>query len=301
VSVIGTWIGKVLAAIGGAPAAGALIISGVVVGGLLGAGAGGAFEPEPPVVTDALPIYPCPKTGPALARAPSGQHMLVTGRSADGAWLRIHFAGPSRTEAWVPASAIRLDQPLDDLPIADCQPEDAVAKVVPPGPTLTTVGSFEPTPSPTPSPTATPIPPTPEPPTPIPPTPAPPTPAPPTPSPTPADRSAPKLGNPAAEPPRFWNEPCPDPDSEKSLVSVTAEDPESGITAVTLVVNRPIAVDLRKAMAFASGITWQVTLDADGDGLPPGTYTMTAEGTNGAGLTNKSGQGTFTVRTCSEP
>ena len=194
-SAVGAWLAKLVGAVGGAPMLGALVVGGLVVGALGGAFAGGAFGRGTDVPAEGeLAIYPCPDAGPIIAKAGSGQHVLVTGRSADGAWLRIHFPAPGKDSAWVRADKLHLLQgAIDSVEVAECDPEVDVSEAPSAGATLTVVGSFVPTPSPTPEPTPTPTPsptptptptPTPKPATPKPPT-APPTAPPPTVAPTP--------------------------------------------------------------------------------------------------------------------
>ena len=64
----------------------------------------------------ALSIYPCPDSGPALARVGSGQKFLVTGKNADGSWVRIYYPLPDRTEAWVTSGPLQINGSLDGHP-----------------------------------------------------------------------------------------------------------------------------------------------------------------------------------------
>jgi len=70
--------------------------------------------------TGDLPIVACPGSGPLLAVADPGQRMLVTGRSADGAWLRVHVPSPVSNEGWVPAAAVDLLADPIALPTVAC-------------------------------------------------------------------------------------------------------------------------------------------------------------------------------------
>jgi hypothetical protein len=72
-----------------------------------------------------------------LAVARPGDQMLVTGKSADGAWLRVHVPHPVNHEGWVLAAHVTV-LAADPLPVSDCG----------------TAGSGEPTETPTPSPAA---------------------------------------------------------------------------------------------------------------------------------------------------
>ena len=120
-------LSRFVAAMGGAPAAGGILVVGVVAGGILGAAAGGAFGPAPAPSADELAIYPCPNAGPPLLHVPLHQQVLATGKSADGTWIRIHFPAPGRIEALVQAKALKFGGPTDSLPIVDCSPEVAFA------------------------------------------------------------------------------------------------------------------------------------------------------------------------------
>ena len=72
-----------------------------------------------------LAIVACPDSGPLLALADPGQSMLVTGRSADGAWLRVHVPGPVGNHGWAPAAALQVDGDVDELPTVACGVEPA--------------------------------------------------------------------------------------------------------------------------------------------------------------------------------
>ena len=227
--------------------------------------------------------------------APSGQRMLITGKSADGAWLQIHYAGPGLNFGWVEAASVRALGPLDDIAVVECETAVAVASPFSPEPTLTEVGSFVPTPPPTPSPPPTP-PPTP---TPRPATPRPATPRPATPAPTPVDASPPKISSPVAEPVEFWGN-STSCGNTSTTITLTAEDPESGIARVQLFwVNTQIPDQNGSAnMQRVSGTTYRLVLDAVQRGIEPGFYSMSGRATNGHGLRASSGQGRFFVMDC---
>ena len=108
-SAFGTAVGKVVGLGGGPQITAALLLGGLVIGGAAGgfiaSGPGGSQG----TAGAQLEIYPCPDQGPAIAKVSSGQQMLVTGKTADGAWLRIFFPAPGRTEGWVQAQALKLD------------------------------------------------------------------------------------------------------------------------------------------------------------------------------------------------
>jgi hypothetical protein len=90
-----------------------------------------------------LALVRCPGSGPVIAFAQPGERMLVTGRSADGAWLRIYVPGPISGEGWVRAGSIELLADGSGLPVGNCG-DVAAATAIPA------------TPAPSPTPTATP-------------------------------------------------------------------------------------------------------------------------------------------------
>ena len=97
-----------------------------------------------------------------MAEVGSGQRMLATGRTADGAWLRVHFPAPGRSEGWVEAAAIHLERAPDSLPVAGCVAEaGAPAPVAEASSTITQQNSPSP-PAAQPAATPTPTPPTPD-------------------------------------------------------------------------------------------------------------------------------------------
>jgi hypothetical protein len=127
-------------------------------------------EPAPSPVP--LALVECPGSGKVIAAAQPGEQMLVTGRSADGAWLQIYVPGPVSTQGWVPADSVRLLADGSSLPIGTCgavadaagspQPTPATSPtlVAPSAPTGATPSppTATSTPISTPIPTATPAP-----------------------------------------------------------------------------------------------------------------------------------------------
>ena len=64
---------------------------------------------------------PCPGGGSPMAEVGSGQRMLATGRTADGAWLRVHFPAPGRSDGWVGRrQPSHLERAPGRLPIVAC-------------------------------------------------------------------------------------------------------------------------------------------------------------------------------------
>lgn len=245
---------------------GAGLLSGVVAGGALVA-TGVIPTGGTRVNAATVALLACPDVGPVLADIFDGQTLLVTGRSADGAWLRVYVGGPVDA-GWAPASALKLDSPADALPVADCA-------ALTPGPLGTPVAtatavvetaspepSGEPSVGPSPSPRVTPR---------VTPRPTPRvTPRPtktPKPTPTP-DTTPPSLSNMTATGffsngayyitgPSSIN--CP---PHESTITVTATDP-SGVASVTLYYLPGNSGVLSTTMSPAGGNTWQGVIVAE--------------------------------------
>jgi hypothetical protein len=198
-----------LASLTGQPAlvaVGAGLLAGAVTGTTLVVTGTIPDRPDPQ-----LTILTCYHDGVEIGDLPAGQSILVTGRSADAAWLEVYLGVPGAERGWAPANALRLAVNIDALPLADCVgfiapatagPPPSLLPSIAPSPTPsaapTVVATVAPTPSPSPTPGSTPRPtrtlqptaaPTPTP-TPVP-TPSP-TPVPtPTPTPTPVPDTTP--------------------------------------------------------------------------------------------------------------
>ncbi|MHB8893439.1 MAG: hypothetical protein ACYC65_15500, partial [Candidatus Limnocylindrales bacterium] len=271
----------------------------VVAGGLLAGGVGGAYLAGQPsgrsvVPTGELAVYPCPDEGPALLTVKGGQKLLATGRTADGAWLRIHYPLPGRTEAWVQASPLSVAGAVDSLPVATCAPEVAAGSPdVLPGSTLTAILNLLPSPAPTPEPTPTPTPtPTPE----------------PTPEPSPTPNARPSLTALTVSTRKISYDTgsyCPTA-VKKVTFKVKASD-ASGIDGVTLFWRAPgAATYTRSVMSLVAGTTrsgtWQVRLDTTADGITKaGKLAFYAVATDTAGVTRRipaSGANAITVAVC---
>jgi hypothetical protein len=128
---------------GGAPAAGAIVVGGLIVGIVVGAGTGGgasvaARRPASPLSE----IYPCPNMGPPLLTVKSGQHVYVTGKTADGTWLRIHYGSAGRAGGVDPGERLPGLGSLDGIPVASCAPEALLAVVPSPTESMTATGTF---------------------------------------------------------------------------------------------------------------------------------------------------------------
>lgn len=255
-----------LLAMGTGLLAGAITGTGLVVTGTL------PERPDPQ-----LTILSCYDNGKAIGRVTAGESLLVTARSADGAWLQVYVGAPGADRGWAPASALRFDATVESLPVEACIGFIALAS---PGPPATPRPTPEPTVAPTavptvvatvaptasPAPTATPTP-TPRPTRTARPT-APPTPTPtPTPVPTPAptaDVFVPTVSAPfITSPGPFGNgnyyigySPCAPP---SATIRVTASDP-SGLNWVRLYYRNPSGVTTYATMSFIGNNTFEFVI-----------------------------------------
>jgi hypothetical protein len=100
--------------------------------------AAGVMPPHhvPPPSPGPLALVRCPGSGPVIAVAQPGEQMLVTGRSADGAWFRIYVPGPIAGEGWVRSGSIELLADGSALPVGSCG-DVAAATTIPATPTPT--------------------------------------------------------------------------------------------------------------------------------------------------------------------
>src|SRR6185369_7850624 len=162
---------KLAAALLQPPALAAGLVTGIVSGAVgVGTGAIPVTDPGPRLNT----LYECPGSGRVVANLAPDQKVLVTARSADGAWLQIYVGEPGVERGWASAAKLHLAAAPDSLPIADCTPEPTpeTSLELPsalPSPEATVVATVVPTavpvtlppgatPNPTPKPTATPKP-----------------------------------------------------------------------------------------------------------------------------------------------
>lgn len=126
------------------------LLSGAVIGSTVVASGILPLEPER-AEPQFVALLACPGAGPELARVPAGQELLITGRSADGAWLEVYIGEPGVERAWAPAPALRAESAISALPIAACDlpigpptlgpatlgPPTQVVQTSPPTPTVT--------------------------------------------------------------------------------------------------------------------------------------------------------------------
>lgn len=262
--MLGAALAKGVASIGGAGATTAVVTGGLVVGI---AGAIGTGLATPGGTGDELVILACPDEGPELARVTAGQEMLVTARTDDGAWLRIHFPAPGRSEAWVEAAALRIDGDLATLPVAGCASVAAATASPQPVATLTAADPFAPpTEGPaTPEPTGEATPP----------------PTGPTPTPVAGDLTAPSVGAATLTNPQVFGVAACGPTS--TVVGVTVTDAASGVASVTLVARNAATGATRTVQLTPPliGNVWTATITASSVGA--GTITFTLQARDGSG------------------
>lgn len=271
-----TVIANLLAGLGGTQAIAISVAAGLAVGVVGAATVGGAFDADGGAGAATLPVYACPDTAPELARIAAGQEMLVTGRTEDGSWVRIHFPVPGRTEAWVEAAPLALDGQLAEVPVAACGAAALVPPTAGPNPSLTAVldPALRPTDPPVATPTASPSA----------------TPAPtkaPTPAPTAvADTAPPKVTTVAIAHPRITGNvnACANvTTATEEVITVTVTDP-SGVASVTVVAtNTWTGQKATTSAAKQANGTWRVTLRKGDVGLGRITFTVRAADTKGNG------------------
>ncbi|MHB8959454.1 MAG: hypothetical protein ACYDAN_07495 [Candidatus Limnocylindrales bacterium] len=268
-SAAGAWLVRALASLGGPQTAVAVLVAGVVAGGLGGYAITNS-QRAGSTTANSVAVYPCPNQGPALLTIAGGQQLLVTGRLADSSWLRIHLPEPGRTEGWVQAGPLTVSGTVDSLPIVSCAaeagaPPPAIVPVQP----LTAILNATPSPAPTPTPS-------------------------PTPSPSPTQNAHPSLTALTASTTKISYDQgsyCPTA-VKKVTFSVKASD-ASGIASVALNWRAPGATRFTPAMmtrtaGTATSGTWQVTLDTTANGLTTaGNLNYFAFATDTAGATTQ--------------
>ena len=262
----------------------------------------------------ALSIRGCFNTGSVVAVAQAGEQMLVTGRSVDGAYLRVYVPGPAAREGWIPAGSVDLLADGASLPVAGCSevaaatgepgPTATATAIVTPGPTPTGTGTPKPIPTSTPNanqtagptaqvtskPTTKPT-------------------AAPTATPTPTAAPTPNVG------PVFTTRPTARPTTIASIaagssvscpyargarVTTAVQDPD-GVASVQLWVRKPKAATyVRLSHDFViSGSTWIGSIDTAKDALPaPGSLAFRAVVIDTKGATTTSASSSIKVLRC---
>ena len=99
--------GKSLAVLGAGLLSGAVAGSALVATGTVEFG-GSASGPAS--AGAGLQLVPCPDQGPVLGSIPRDQKVLVTARSADGAWLQLYWPAPGIERAWTKAGPLSLER-----------------------------------------------------------------------------------------------------------------------------------------------------------------------------------------------
>jgi hypothetical protein len=254
-----------------------------------------------------LALVGCPGSGSIVAVARPGDEMLVTGRSADGSWLRVYVPGPVAKDGWVPASSLELLADGSALPVAACiqvagatgvpgPSATSVAATASAGPTATAIvkATAKPTAAPTPTATAQ--------------VPSPTTGStaalPPTLAPTPKPNVGPLFtSGPTSSAATMYADPSGDGDCwglpRRITITVKVSDP-NGISGVQLFVRKPGATAYAMLHNFSYRTTyWNTYIDAAYDRIRAGgTMSFYAIATDGAGLKTQSKTGSVAVRQC---
>ena len=262
----------------------------VVLGGLTGVLAtsaliaAGVMPPRevPPPSPGPLALVRCPGSGPVIAVAQPGEKMLVTGRSADGAWFRIYLPGPSASEGWVRAKSIELLADGSALPVGSCG-EIAAATGI----------SATPTPSPTLAPATT----------------APsrsamlsPTTAVPTAAPTATPNVGPVFSaQPAASRATIAFKPLGTGSCATSASITAAANDTDGVAGIQLWVKKPGAGSFARISHdfVRAGSTWSNSIDSGKDGIAAaGTLSFYAVAIDAKGATTMSKEKSLKVARC---
>jgi hypothetical protein len=240
-SALGAAVGKAVGAIGGPQVAAVVLAGGLVVGGLAGGiiVRGGGTSGAGAQTTAKLSIYPCPGAGPLLATVGSGQQFLVTGKLADGSWVRIYWPLPDRSEAWIKSAPLQYQGTLDSVPVVTCAPVVAPLAIVAPSESQTPTEDNSPSPPPSSAPTSAPR------------------------------NGGPSLARLAASPGTIAGGPqryCQNT-ARTATFTVKATDADT-VKSVVLSFREPNAnAFATKPMTKVSGDTWQASLGTDADGI----------------------------------
>jgi len=166
-------LARLVAGVGGDRVLVVALAAGIVGGAVVGSLAVGS-QGQPPAGAG---ILACPDDSVPMLAVAGGQRLLVTGKTADGAWYREYVGQPGYVSGWVRVGEVDLEGPDDGLPVVTCQqpglaavgPAPSLTAIVDPptptavvsptpteGPTPTLYGDPTPGPTPTPKPTPTP-------------------------------------------------------------------------------------------------------------------------------------------------
>jgi hypothetical protein len=264
-------------------------LSGIIATSVLIAAGIVGLSDTPPPPPSQLTLVGCPGSGSVVAVAQPGEQMLVTGRSADGAWYRIYVPRPVAGEGWVRTDSIELLADGSALPVSTCG--DVAA--------ATGIPAATPTPSPTAAVSVTP------------------TAAPPATSATPTPAPTPAAASPAAAPtpnvgPVFSTQPaaglatiafkpfgsggC----ATSASVTTAAADPD-GVAQIQLWVKKPGAASfVRLSHDFVrAGSTWTNSINSAKDGIAAaGTLSLYGVAIDSKGATTSSKVKTLKVIRC---
>lgn len=275
-------------------------------------------------------LWRCPDNG-VVGRLTSGDRILLTGRSADGTWVRLRDPGNLDDHVWTVAATVDPDNSIDDLPEAECDdptanpdirqlgataapltdPDTTTSTPGPDGSTvavpvdttpddMTTTSTTTPGPAPTttvrpgPSPTTT----------------RPTRPIGPTTTTVAPDRTGPAISGVTSNPTTIWTEDpwksCPPEKSARTVsLSATVNDP-SGVASVRAVAT--VNGHSKTVTMTRSGSAWRATigpfaydtLPDNGSGMVQ-TVNVTITATDGAQPGNTSTRTTsFTLRSAGE-
>jgi hypothetical protein len=242
--------------------------------GAVHVGGGNAAPAASPV---GLQLVACPDAGPVIGSIPRGEKVLVTGRSADGAWLQVFYPGPAFDRAWTKAGPLQLEADANTLPVASCEAPATPTPRPTPGASTAVAASPEASPSvePSPSPAVSQAPsPSPS------PSPSPGTSPIPSPSPTPKPTpNAPPViaALTASTKTLSFDQGAYCPTAPKTVTFTVKASDAGGIATATLYWKKPGAASYTPApMSLAGGSaqngTWTATLDTTANGI-------TSEGT----------------------
>jgi hypothetical protein len=92
---------------------GAVAVGALLIGGRLSVDDAAAHE-------NGLDLLGCPAAGSVVAIAGPGDRLWVTGKTADGTWLRVFLPGPTTNEGWAPASRLAPLAEGSSVPVVAC-------------------------------------------------------------------------------------------------------------------------------------------------------------------------------------
>ncbi len=282
-----------------------LVIGVAGAGTLLATGAVhvGGGTTAPAASTAGLQLVACPDTGPVIGTLPQGEKVLVTGRTADGAWLQIYYPGPAFDRAWTKAGPLQLEADANGLPVAACEAPPSPSPAPSPEASTAIVPSAQPSPSPQASPSPSPSPS------------AGPSPSPsPRPSPSPSPTPKPTPNTPpviaslkASTSSVSYDQGAYCPAAPKTVTFILKASDAGGVTSATLYWRKPgattyAAVPMMLSGGSAQNGTWRVTLDTTANGITAAGrltyYAVALDASAARARTPASGTAVVTVNVC---